>query len=100
MTRVSEKTWNSILPLVRAAVREGIIPQYLLENSNFRPTHVIDIYKMRRGRYKNVRLWIYLHLGTGERQDLFMTTIDNQPIDVDIFTNNNLEIINNWKEGN
>lgn len=42
-----------------------------------RPTHILDIYKLRRGRYKNVRIWLYLDLGTGEREDLFMTFIDN-----------------------
>lgn len=43
---------------------------------------------MRRGRYKNVRIWTNLHLGTGRREDLFMTTSDNQPIGdtIDLFS--------------
>lgn len=45
------------------------------------PTHVIDIYKMRRGQYKNVRIWCYIDLGTGERYDLFMTGADNIMLD-------------------
>ena len=77
MTRVSEKGWNSIVPTLNIAVREGTIPGELL---NERPTHVLDIYKMRRGRYKMIRIWSKIHLGTGERKDLFITNADNQPI--------------------
>ena len=86
MTRVSEKFWNSLVPGLRQAAREGRIDPMILESN--RPTHVLDIYKMRRGRYKNVRIWIKLHLGTGYREDLFMTTADNQPIQgtLDLFT--------------
>ena len=53
-----------------------------------RPTHVLDIYKMRRGRYKNVRIWTNVHLGTGYRKDLFITSADNRPISnfMDIFS--------------
>ena len=37
------------------------------------PTHVMDIYKLRRGRYKNVRIWGMFDLGTGRWTDLFVT---------------------------
>ena len=77
MTRVSEKGWNSIVPTLKVAAREGTIDASLLDN---RPTHVLDIYKMRRGRYKMIRIWCRIHLGTGERKDLFITNADNQPI--------------------
>ena len=77
MTRITDKGWNSILPGLRVAVREGTISPDILDN---RPTHILDIYKMRRGRYKMVRIWTRLHLGTGEREDLFITTAENQPI--------------------
>jgi hypothetical protein len=42
---------------------------------------------MRRGRYKMIRIWTRIHLGTGERQDLFITNAVNQPISapLDIF---------------
>jgi replicative DNA helicase len=85
MQRVSAKAWNSVLSSIRAAVNEGIIPEDILFNP---PTHVLDIYKMRRGRYKMVRIWIRLHLGTGYREDLFITTAENQPIDepMDLFS--------------
>ena len=38
-----------------------------------RPTHVTDIYKLRRGRYKNVRVWSNIDLGTCRMEDLFVT---------------------------
>ena len=75
MTKVSEKAWNSVKATIEQAVREKTLDASVLIN---RPSHVLDIYKMRRGRYKMVRIWTYLHLGTGERRDLFMTTASNQ----------------------
>lgn len=41
------------------------------------PTHVMDIYKIRSGRFKGVRLWYYYNLGNGHRQDLFITDENN-----------------------
>ena len=77
MTRVSEKGWQMIVPTLKQAIREGTIDRDILDNP---PTHVLDIYKMRRGRFKNVRIWLNLHLGTGYRQDLFITDANNHPI--------------------
>lgn len=87
MTRVNDKIWNSMLPIFRKGARDGIISPNFLENDN-RPTHILDIYKMRRGRYKNVRIWTKLNLGNGYRQDLFITTADNEPIGeiIDLFS--------------
>ena len=77
MTRVSDKVWNNLLPSFQLAVRDGRLDSNLIVN---KPTHIIDIYKMRRGQYKNVRIWLNLHLGTGYRKDLFITNADNCPI--------------------
>ena len=100
MTRVNDKFWNSLLPQFKLAVNSGLLPEKILQDENYRPTHVIDIYKMRRGRYKNVRIWINLDLGNGRRKDLFMTTADNQPVGeiIDLFSSATEEVINNWKE--
>ena len=86
MTRISDKGWLSLKADLQPSVREGVIPYEYLEEGN-RPTHVLDIYKMRRGRYKMIRIWTRIHLGTGERQDLFITNAVNQPIlaPLDIF---------------
>ena len=97
MSKVSEKTWNSFVGGFKRAAREGLINPRFVEDPQYRPTHVLDVYKMRRGRYKNVRIWIYLNLGNGERHDLFMTTADNQPINdtFDLF-NSSTEVEVQW----
>lgn len=99
MTRVSEKGWNILLPTLKKAARDGVIDAKFIDDPNYRPTHILDIYKMRRGRYKNVRIWINLHLGTGRRLDLFMTTADNQPIAgvVDLFSSASEQDILTWR---
>ena len=38
-----------------------------------RPTHVTDIYKLRRGRWKFIRIWSLVDLGTCRMEDLFVT---------------------------
>jgi len=100
MTRINDKIWNELAPQFRVAVREGILDPGILQYEEYRPTHIIDIYKMRRGRYKNVRIWINLDLGTGRRKDLFMTTATNQPIGeiVDLFSSAIEQPIVYWKE--
>ena len=80
MTRVNEKMWNTLVQSLRPAVNSGKLPPELLSDENMKPTHVLDIYKMRRGRYKNVRIWTHLDLGTGYRKDLFVTSADNTPL--------------------
>ena len=84
ISTISDKAWQSLIPALKVAVREGVVNADILTN---KPTHVFDIYKMRRGRYKNVRIWSRIHLGTGEREDLFITNAANQPINepVDLF---------------
>ena len=99
MTRVTEKMWNSMIPKLKTAVNQHIISSDIINFADLRPTHVLDIYKMRRGRYKNVRIWTRLHLGTGERLDLFMTTADNELISTPIDTYNTMieEPIADWE---
>ena len=100
MTRISDKGWNSLKADLKIAVRDGVIAPEVIEDAT-RPTHVLDIYKMRRGRYKMVRIWTRLHLGTGERKDLFMTNAVNQPIQepLDLFSSASERIIEIEKEG-
>lgn len=100
MTRVSEKTWNSLLPTLKLAATNGLIDPIYVDDINLRPTHILDIYKMRRGRYKNVRIWSHIHLGTGYRKDLFITNADNHPIGnfIDIFSSEMEKPINFWRD--
>ena len=94
MTRISDKGWLQLKNGLRAAVRDGTIPEKYLED-DMRPTHVLDIYKMRRGRYKMIRIWTNLHLGTGYRKDLFITNAVNQPMDepIDLFASASERVI-------
>ena len=100
MTRVNDKIWNMLVPQIRLAVNSGILDAEILNDPSNRPTHILDIYKMRRGRYKNVRIWTYLDLGNGHRKDLFMTTADNQPIreTMDLFVSAYEQPLTGWEE--
>ena len=100
MTKIGPKTWDSIVPTLRVASRDGRLDVRYIDDEMYRPTHILDVYKMRRGRYKNVRIWINLDLGTGHRRDLFMTTADNYPLSVpmDIFEDAIYQKIEDWSE--
>jgi len=98
MSKITQKNLNSYITEWRKAAREGLFDAKYIDDEKLRPTHVLDIYKNRRGRYKNVRIWTRLHLGTGERHDLFITTADNEPINepMDLFDSARIEIID-WR---
>ena len=90
MTRIPEKFWESIQKSLHEAIRDGRIEDASIFDTN-KPTHVLDIYKMRRGRYKMVRVWTKLDLGTGERKDIFVTDAINNPIKFTSLINYGLE---------
>lgn len=46
------------------------------------PNQIIDIYKNRRGKWRNVRIWRYTDLGTCRSYDCFATDTGNNPIDM------------------
>jgi hypothetical protein len=46
-----------------------------------KPNQVTDVYKVRRGKYTNVRIWSYVDLGTCRKVDLFVTNERLQEID-------------------
>lgn len=98
MSRIPEDIWNDMVPKLRTAAREGKLEPKFLDNDDYKPTHVIDIYKMRRGRYRGVRIWTHIHLGTGRRKDAFMTTANNQPIDWhnNVYTTMDERLVSDW----
>ena len=103
ITRISQKTWNSLLPTLRQHARNGIINPAFVDNPLFFPTHILDIYKMRRGMFKNVRIWSHIDLGNGRRNDLFMTTAENEPVEfqsIDIFDSARENVIEDWMKSN
>lgn len=91
MTRVSEKDLNRLMADAR---RDG----QAISFQKKMPTHMFDIYKMRRGKYKNIRIWSYIDLGTGEREDLFVTTIDGDLVKMNECFQMGQEIVMDWKE--
>ena len=44
-----------------------------IEEIGIIPNQVLDVYKVRRGRYTNIRIWSYMDLGTCRKRDLFVT---------------------------
>lgn len=65
----------------RPAPEELKLVEGIQSRFNFTPNLIIDIFKNRRGRWTNLRVWSLNDLGTLRRQDLFVTTPDNKPID-------------------
>lgn len=97
ISRVEDKEYQSISGKILDAAANGKIDH----NNGLKPTHVIDIYKMRRGQYKNVRIWCKIDLGTGQRMDLYMTRMDNEPIsheDIFLIGNDTEEVLFPWRD--
>lgn len=82
MQRADEEEIKKLMSELHGA---NIQPDFLI------PTHIFDIYKMRRGQYKNVRIWAWIDLGTGQRKDLYMTNIVNKNINVPIIKTEKVE---------
>jgi hypothetical protein len=45
------------------------------------PNQVLDIYKNRRGQFKDIRIWSSSDLGTCRREDIIVTDANYNPID-------------------
>lgn len=45
-----------------------------VDNFGLKPNIVTDVYKNRRGRWTNIRIWSYYDYGTCRKQDLFVTS--------------------------
>ena len=97
LTKITDKMWNSFVGDFRKAARQGAIDANCIDNVEERPTHVLDLYKNRRGRLKDVRIWTKLDLGNGYRKDCFITTPSNVPIDIKYQFQTRTEIVN-WRE--
>lgn len=52
----------------------------LIREEGICPNQVSDIYKMRRGRYNDVRIWSEMDLGTCRIKDLFVTDVNFKPL--------------------
>lgn len=47
------------------------------------PNMVMTVYKNRGGRFKDVKIWFYVDLGTMEFIDLFVTNLNYEPVNID-----------------
>lgn len=69
-----------------AAIKAKVLPEELnlldglCKEIGMVPNQVTDIYKMRRGRYVDVRVWSYADLGTCRFKDLFITDANLKPV--------------------
>ena len=100
LTKITPNMWESIIGDFRKYSREGYIKPELLEEDEYRPTHILDVYKNRRGRLKDVRIWTHLDLGTGYRRDCFITTTGNYPIEIpdDTLFTTHVKMLGDWRE--
>lgn len=55
----------------------------IVDKIGLAPTHVIDVYKIRSGRFRGVRIWTRINLGNGRQEDLFITDSDNNYLTFD-----------------
>lgn len=53
----------------------------VIENTGIIPNQVMDVYKVRRGRYTNVKIWSCVDLGTCRKLDLFITDVKYKEIE-------------------
>lgn len=100
ISRVIDEEYNSMSAVLRQAGLDGTISNQSLKR---KPNLIFDIYKNRRGKFRGIRIWSYVDLGTGEREDLYMTNQDNTPIEnvrdlPDNFIADNGIRIENWKD--
>lgn len=100
VSRVIDEEYNSMSAILRQAGLDGTISNQSLKR---KPNLIFDIYKNRRGKFRGIRIWSYVDLGTGEREDLYMTNQDNTPIEnvrdlPDNFIADNGIRIENWKD--
>lgn len=66
------------------------------QNFGYSPNVVTDVFKNRRGRWNQVRIWSYFDKGTCRKYDLFITSDRMKPLNeffiVDFKRNTNIEI--------
>ena len=78
---IADKADTGLILSEVTSVEKEEMKEYI--NAYGLPTHVIDIYKLRNGRYKNMRIWIRWNPGNGDRQDLFITDQDKNLVALD-----------------
>lgn len=80
---ISDKPDCCSIMLQTRASDDSIIASYCARGFELTPTHVIYIYKMRRGKYSKTRLYVHYDLGTCRMYDCFTTNKDGKILDID-----------------
>jgi hypothetical protein len=73
--RPTEADKKFIQPIIES--QRGFLPE---------PNLVYHVYKVRRGKLNNIKLWIYFDYSTCRTTDLFVTTNDYKLIDIEATT--------------
>ena len=87
---ISDKVDNGAVLLPVREADKPIIASHTAKGFELEPTHVVHIYKVRRGRFNNIRLYINFDRSTCRTTDCFATNNDGAIIDID---DTNVELI-------
>lgn len=77
---IADKADVGMITLPVTSEELDLLNQLIVETGIQRPTHVIDIYKVRRGRYNEVKIWGIHDLGTCRTKDILITDARLNPI--------------------
>ena len=87
---ISDKVDNGSILLPIRESDKAIIAQSIAKGFELEPTHVVHIYKVRRGRFNNIRLYIHFDRSTCRTTDCFATDNEGKLIDIN---DTNVELI-------
>ena len=87
---ISDKVDNGAILLPVREADKPVIAAHVAKGFELEPTHVIHIYKVRRGRFNNIRLYIHFDRATCRTTDCFVTNNEGVIVDVD---DTNVELI-------
>lgn len=87
---ISDKVDNGAILLPVREADKSVIAAHIAKGFELEPTHVIHIYKVRRGRFNNIRIYIHFDRATCRTTDCFIT--NNEGVIVDV-NDTNVELI-------
>ena len=77
---IADKCDVGMITLWLGDEERGIITKVVDATGCPMPNYVTDIYKGRRSRFRNVKVWSHIDLGTCHRQDILVTDSFYNPI--------------------
>ena len=87
---ISDKVDNGAILLPVREADKSVIAAHIAKGFELEPTHVVHIYKVRRGRFNNIRLYIHFDRATCRTTDCFVTNNEGEIVDVN---DTNVELI-------